>query len=91
MCGLYGVYAAGGVAQYRSWSEEAGRLLRHRGPDGSACLARMSGRCLLGHARLAIIDLEGGAQPLCNEDETVWVILNGEIYTSLFVGSVRCV
>jgi asparagine synthase (glutamine-hydrolysing) len=40
----------------------------------------MGGRRLLGHCRLAIIDLEGGAQPIANEDETVWVILNGEIY-----------
>jgi len=40
----------------------------------------MGGRCLLGHRRLAIIDLEGGAQPIGNEDETIWVILNGEIY-----------
>ena len=81
MCGIYGVYGGeGGVAQYRGWLEEASRLLRHRGPDGSACLARMGGRCLLGHSRLAIIDLEGGAQPIANEDETIWVILNGEIY-----------
>ena len=81
MCGIYGVYGGeGGVAQYRSWLEEASRLLRHRGPDGSVCLARLGGRCLLGHSRLAIIDLEGGAQPIANEDETIWVILNGEIY-----------
>ena len=43
-------------------------------------MVRMGGRCLLGHCRLAIIDLEGGAQPIGNEDETIWVILNGEIY-----------
>ena len=40
----------------------------------------MRGRCLLGHRRLAIIDIEGGAQPIANEDETIWVVLNGEIY-----------
>jgi asparagine synthase (glutamine-hydrolysing) len=80
MCGIYGVYGEGGVAPYRRWLEEASRLLRHRGPDGSACLVRMGGSCLLGHSRLAIIDLQGGAQPIANEDETIWVILNGEIY-----------
>ncbi len=91
MCGIYGVYDSNyGVAQYRSsaenawsrrsWAEDAGRLLRHRGPDGRACLACMGGRCLLGHCRLSIIDLEGGAQPISNEDGTIWVILNGEIY-----------
>jgi asparagine synthase (glutamine-hydrolysing) len=40
----------------------------------------MDNRCLLGHNRLAIIDLEGGAQPLANEDQSVWVVCNGEIY-----------
>jgi asparagine synthase (glutamine-hydrolysing) len=43
----------------------------------------MNGRCLLGHLRLAIIDIEGGAQPISNEDGTVWVICNGEIYNYL--------
>ena len=80
MCGIYGVFGGDGVAQYRSWAEPAGRLLQHRGPDGSACHELMRGRCLLGHRRLAIIDIEGGAQPIANEDETIWVVLNGEIY-----------
>jgi asparagine synthase (glutamine-hydrolysing) len=81
MCGIYGVYSSeAGVARYRTWSEEAGRLLQHRGPDGGGCRSCMGGGCLLGHTRLAIIDLEGGAQPIANEDETIWVILNGEIY-----------
>ncbi len=71
---------AGGVAQYQSWSEEARQLLQHRGPDGSTRRTCVGGRCLIGHTRLAIIDLDGGAQPIGNEDETVWVILNGEIY-----------
>ena len=81
MCGIYGVYdGKGGVAQYRAWGEEAGLLLLHRGPDGSTRMECMGGRCLLGHRRLAIIDLEGGTQPIGNEDQTIWVILNGEIY-----------
>src|SRR5580700_5863822 len=84
MCGIFGVYGdAAGVARsstIEAWSEEASRLLGHRGPDGSGALAFMGGRCLLGHSRLAIIDLEGGAQPIGNEDETIWVVLNGEIY-----------
>lgn len=37
----------------------------------------------LGHRRLSIIDLQGGAQPLCNEDETVWITFNGEIYNHM--------
>lgn len=52
--------------------------LRHRGPDGRG--VHMDGPCGLGHARLAIIDPAGGAQPLANEDETVWISYNGEAY-----------
>ena len=52
--------------------------LRHRGPDGSNVLYRPP--CLLAHARLSIIDLETGGQPMANEDETVWTAFNGEIF-----------
>jgi asparagine synthase (glutamine-hydrolysing) len=52
--------------------------LAHRGPDGAGY--RLFGRAGLGHRRLAIIDLAGGAQPLGNEDGSVWVSFNGEIY-----------
>lgn len=52
--------------------------LRHRGPDGESahCAAGIG----LGFRRLAIIDLAGGNQPLANEDGTVWLVCNGEIY-----------
>lgn len=53
-------------------------LIQHRGPDGSG--AYLSGPVGLGHRRLSIIDLNTGAQPMCNEDGTVWVVYNGEIY-----------
>ena len=52
--------------------------LSHRGPDGSG--RYVDGPIGLGHTRLAIIDLNTGAQPLSNEDKTVWVVFNGEIY-----------
>jgi len=67
----------------RAWAEQAQLRLRHRGPDGQQCVSLMDGRCLLGHLRLAIIDIEGGAQPISNEDGTVWVVCNGEIYNYL--------
>lgn len=67
----------------RAWAERAQLRLQHRGPDGPQCLSLMNGRCLLGHLRLAIIDIEGGAQPISNEDGTVWVVCNGEIYNYL--------
>ena len=55
--------------------------LHHRGPDGRG--TRIDGPIGLGHARLSIIDLEGGAQPLHNEDRSIWVVFNGEIFNYL--------
>ncbi len=52
--------------------------LRHRGPDGLNHLYRTP--CMLAHARLSIIDLETGTQPIANEDQTIWTVLNGEIF-----------
>ena len=53
-------------------------LIKHRGPDGSGEF--LSGPVGLGHRRLSIIDLNTGDQPMSNEDDTVWVVYNGEIY-----------
>ena len=54
-------------------------VIAHRGPDGQG--KHLSGPCGLGHRRLSIIDLRpNGAQPMSNEDETVWIVFNGEIY-----------
>ena len=55
--------------------------LRHRGPDGTGIL--VDGAIGLAHARLSIIDLAGGQQPIHNEDCTVQVVLNGEIFNYL--------
>ena len=54
--------------------------LRHRGPDGEGLYVDPQLPAYLGHRRLAIIDVAGGAQPMWNEDETIGVIFNGEIY-----------
>jgi len=55
--------------------------LRHRGPDDEGAAVFENGSVALGHRRLSFIDLSpAGRQPMCNEDETVWIILNGEIY-----------
>jgi len=53
-------------------------MLRHRGPDGTRDFK--SPLCVLAHARLSIIDLQTGAQPMANEDGTVWTVFNGEIF-----------
>ena len=54
--------------------------IRRRGPDGTGEWRSPDGLCWLGHRRLAVIDLHGGEQPMCNEDATVWTVFNGEIY-----------
>ena len=50
----------------------------HRGPDDAGYLEREA--VSLGHRRLSIIDREGGHQPIANEDESVWLVYNGEVY-----------
>src|SRR3989449_3841853 len=53
-------------------------VLRHRGPDGAGLW--IDGPAGLGHRRLAIVDVAGGHQPMANEDQTAWIVFNGEIY-----------
>ncbi len=55
--------------------------LHHRGPDGTGLF--VDGPAGLAHARLSIIDLAGGDQPIHNEDKTIWVVFNGEIFNYL--------
>ncbi|MEM7034739.1 MAG: asparagine synthase (glutamine-hydrolyzing), partial [Chloroflexota bacterium] len=58
--------------------QEMANAIRHRGPDGEGLY--LQGSVGLGHRRLSIIDLSTGDQPISNEDGTVWVVFNGEIY-----------
>jgi asparagine synthase (glutamine-hydrolysing) len=85
VCGIYGIFDPSARIDegQRAWAERARRQLQHRGPDGHQRVELADGYCLLGHLRLAIIDLESGAQPLSNEDKTIWVVCNGEIYNYL--------
>lgn len=53
-------------------------MIRHRGPDELGYYD--DGQAALGHARLSIIDLSGGAQPMSNEDDSLWITFNGEIF-----------
>src|SRR5438067_3166398 len=80
MCGICGV-AGGDPAQGRELVERMCAAMVHRGPDdhGSVQLEGVT----LGMRRLSIIDLEGGHQPMHNEDSTVWVVQNGEIFNHL--------
>jgi asparagine synthase (glutamine-hydrolysing) len=82
VCGLVGVVQPSGDAPIED-VRAALPLLRHRGPEASATRAFRvgTGSCALGHTRLRIVDTsERADQPLGNEDGTVWVGLNGELY-----------
>ena len=80
MCGIAGVLITDD-ARAQPDLERMISTLRYRGPDGFKFYE--SPRCGLAHARLSIIDLETGAQPIANEDETVWTVFNGEIFNYL--------
>jgi asparagine synthase (glutamine-hydrolysing) len=62
----------------RSRLESMTEVQRHRGPDGEGLW--IDGPVGLAHRRLAIIDVVGGHQPMTNEDDSVWIVFNGEIY-----------
>jgi asparagine synthase (glutamine-hydrolysing) len=79
MCGICGIFHyALDAPVARPLVESMAASLRHRGPDDDGF--HVDGRIGLGFRRLSIIDLETGHQPIPNEDESRWVILNGEIY-----------
>jgi asparagine synthase (glutamine-hydrolysing) len=79
MCGICGVFNTdGGPAVQRSTLKAMADTLRHRGPDDEGFY--VSDGVGLAHRRLSIIDVAGGHQPLSNEDESVWIAFNGEIY-----------
>jgi len=79
MCGIAGILAVRGSPEInRTLLEAMNGRIAHRGPDGAGChVEREVG---LAHRRLSIIDLETGEQPMFNEDRTVCVVFNGEIY-----------
>ncbi len=74
ICGIVGRNAEGEATSLRAMA----RGIAHRGPDAEGF--HLAEGVALGNRRLEVIDLETGDQPLCNEDGTVWVTFNGEIY-----------
>ena len=79
MCGIVGVFSPDAPVS-REALERATRSLIHRGPDGQKVWIAPHGRVGLGHARLSIIDLETGDQPIASEDERLRIVVNGELY-----------
>ena len=86
MCGISGLATKRlGEIDLRATIERMANAIRHRGPDGMdvRCFEPpgISQRVALGHNRLAIIDVsQAGREPMTNEDGTVWLVFNGEIY-----------
>ena len=79
MCGICGVYNFGTREPVaRDLLKRSTDAMAHRGPDDEGF--HVDGDCGLGNRRLSIIDLPGGHQPIANEDETIWITFNGEIY-----------
>jgi asparagine synthase (glutamine-hydrolysing) len=79
MCGICGkVFLQPGASVSPTLVREMAETIRHRGPDDEGYY--ISGPVGLGFRRLSIIDLEHGHQPLANEDESIWIVFNGEIY-----------
>ncbi|HEX2228882.1 MAG TPA: asparagine synthase (glutamine-hydrolyzing) [Candidatus Binatia bacterium] len=76
MCGICGIWDPTGVDERLMRSMNTALL--HRGPDDEGYY--YEGPIGLGHRRLSVIDLEHGRQPISNEDGTVWIVFNGEIY-----------
>lgn len=74
---MCGIVAAVGLNAGRRLREALGAI-RHRGPDSEG--VAFGDGWAMGIRRLAIIDVKGGDQPIPNEDETIWVVVNGEIY-----------
>ena len=95
MCGIAGAMSRGVGPTAVATTRALTRALVHRGPDGSgfwtdthpSCSVPESdlpdaARTVLGHRRLSIVDIAGGGQPLSNEDRSVWVSYNGEIFNA---------
>lgn len=79
MCGIAGIVSSGsGRFPDRNIVHRMCQTIEHRGPDDEGIYAH--DRVVLGMRRLSIIDLAGGHQPIHNEDKTVWIVFNGEIY-----------
>jgi asparagine synthase (glutamine-hydrolysing) len=78
MCGVAGILRWGDNVSRPGEIERMTAAVAHRGPDGEGHFVRDG--LALGHRRLSIIDLKTGQQPMGNEDGTVWVTYNGEIY-----------
>ena len=81
MCGIVGAYRPTGLVTDLDTMVDMRDAMAHRGPDGVGLWRSPDNRCLLGHRRLSIIDLsDAAAQPMVQNDGTLAIVYNGEIY-----------
>lgn len=79
MCGIAGKLIFDRQAEVKQVDIDSMlNTIEHRGPDGRGIY--LDHNVGLGHCRLSIIDVQGGSQPMANEDQTIWIVFNGEIY-----------
>ena len=84
MCGIAGILEFGRDARANAGAlREMCGVIRHRGPDDEGFYT--DGAAGLGMRRLSIVDVAGGHQPISNEDGTLWIVFNGEIYNHLLL------
>ena len=84
MCGFVFAYAKSGLGlPDQARLDLMDSAIRHRGPDEHG--QKLLDRAVMGHRRLAIIDITGGQQPMCSPDGQVWIVFNGEIYNFIAV------
>ncbi|CAN5717231.1 MAG: asparagine synthase (glutamine-hydrolyzing) [Pyrinomonadaceae bacterium] len=81
MCGIVGIVRNDSKPVDEVWLSRMSAAIRHRGPDDDGFY--VNGGVGLGMRRLSIIDIEGGQQPIHNQDRTAWIVFNGEIYNYL--------
>jgi asparagine synthase (glutamine-hydrolysing) len=83
ICGVYDFRGQGATADESSLLAMCGAIA-HRGPDAGGLVRRQGGKVGLGFRRLSIVDLSAaGNQPMANEDDTVWIVFNGEVYNHM--------
>ncbi|TWU72197.1 asparagine synthetase [Metarhizium rileyi] len=78
MCGIFACHCHPNVQRFKPTALRLAKQIRHRGPDWSGNIT--SNNTILCHERLSIVGVESGAQPLTNEDESLVLAVNGEIY-----------
>ncbi|KAI0589575.1 Asparagine synthetase [Pyrenophora tritici-repentis] len=78
MCGIFACYRHPDVQKFKPTALKMGKAVRHRGPDWSGNW--VANDTILVHERLSIVGVESGAQPLVNDEQTVSLAVNGEIY-----------